>query len=324
MIFPNGFTTVIQILSLLPPASPAEVSEVLRSLNSRKASGPNSLPIPVISSVSDAISIILCEIINLSFSTGTYPDKLKEASVIPVFKNKGSPFEVENYRPISLLSNVDKIFQKLMHKRLIKFLESSKILNPTQFGFRSKHSTELALCHCVEKISKAIDSRKFGCGIFIDLQKAFDTVDHNILLSKLDFYGVRGISLDWFRSFLLNRFQSVSISGFKSKLRCIFHGVPQGSVLGPLLFLLYINDLSNAIPYADLNLFADDTFLFDCDFSLKSLNKRANIDLKLLTHWLNANKISLNRSKTELMIFKPKRKTIDFDMKIKINGHRLL
>ena len=313
---PNSFFT--------SPTSPAEVSEVLRSLNSHKASGPNSLSPQVISIVLDKISHILSDIINLSFSSGIFPTKLKEANVIPVFKNKGSPLEVENYRPISLLSNVDKVFQKLMHKRLIKFLESSKILEPFQFGFRSKHSTELALSHCVEKISKAIDSGKYGCAIFIDLQKAFDTVDHKILLSKLDFYGVRGISLDWFHSFLSNRIQSVSIAGSRSNLRRIPHGVPQGSVLGPLLFLLYINDISNAIPYAELNLFADDTLLFDNDFSLKSLSKRANIDLKLLTHWLNANKISLNRSKTELMIFKPKRKAINFDIKIKINGHKLI
>ena len=139
---------------------------------------------------------------------------------------------------LSVLSNVDKIFQKLLHK---PFLEFSKILNPTQFGFRSEHSTELALCLCVEKICKAIDSGKFGCRIFIGLQKVFDTVDHNILLSNIDFYGVCGISLYWFRSFLLNRFHSVSISLFKSKLRRIFHGVPQGSVLVHLLFLCFIS-----------------------------------------------------------------------------------
>lgn len=312
---PNSFFT--------SPTSPLEVSEILSSLNIRKASGPNSLPYPLISAVLDKCSHILSEIINLSFSSGVYPTKLKTANVIPIFKNKGSPLDVQNFRPISLLSNIDKVFQKLMHKRLTKFLEASKIIYPSQFGFRSKHSTDLALCHCVEKIYEALDSGKFGCAIFIDLQKAFDTVDHDILISKLNFYGIRGISLDWFRSFLSDRTQFVSISGFRSKLKRILHGVPQGSVLGPLLFLVYVNDLSSAIRYADVNLFADDTMLFQSNHLLKSLTKRANIDLKLLTHWLNANKISLNCSKTELLIFKPKRKIVDFEVKIKINGHRL-
>ena len=131
---------------------------------------------------------------------------------------------------------ISKIFQRLMHRRLMRFLDSSKILFSSEFGFRSNHPTEKALCHCIEKIFKTVDSAKFGSAIFIDLQKAFDTVDHEILLPKLNFSSIRGISLEWFRSFLFNRMQSVTVSGCKSKLKRIAHGVPQGSVLGPLLF----------------------------------------------------------------------------------------
>ena len=305
------------------PTTSRELSAVLTSLSENKASGPHSLPYKIISSNLESISSILSDIINLSFSTGVFPSQLKEAKVIPVFKNKGSPFDPENYRPISLLSNIDKIFQKLMHSRLSKFLETSRSIYPLQFGFRSNHSTETALLFCTKQISDTLDEGEYGCSIFIDLKKAFDTVDHTILLSKLEFYGVRGIALEWFRSFLTNRSQFVSVSGTHSKSKHMPHGVPQGSVLGPLLFLLYVNDLYLALRFSLAVLFADDTMLFIRDASLKTIAKRANIDLKLLVHWLNANKISLNASKTELLIFKPVRKKTDYTLKIRINGHRL-
>ena len=305
------------------PTSPQEVSKVLESLSENKATGPHSIPYPIISSNLNSLSSIFSDIINLSFSTGVFPSQLKEAKVIPVFKNKGSPFDAENYRPISLLSNIDKIFQKLMHKRLIDFLDQSNSLYPLQFGFRSNHSTETALLYCIDQISKALEEGNFGCSIFIDLQKAFDTVDHSILLSKLDFYGIRGKSLDWFHSFLTNRSQFVTISGSDSKSKSMKHGVPQGSVLGPLLFLIYVNDLHIALRFSLVNLFADDTMLFLKNESLKTISKQANIDLKLLMNWLKANKISLNTSKTEMLIFRSIRKKLDYEVKIKINGHRL-
>ena len=305
------------------PTSPVEVSKVLMSLSENKATGPHSIPYPIISSNLNSISSIFSDIINLSFFSGVFPSRLKEAKVIPVFKNKGSPFDAENYRPISLLSNIDKIFQKLMHKRLVDFLDQSNSLYPLQFGFRSNHSTESALLYSIDQISNALDEGNFGCSIFIDLQKAFDTVDHSILLSKLDFYGIRGKALNWFHSFLTNRSQFVNVSGCDSKSRLMKHGVPQGSVLGPLLFLLYVNDLHFALRYSLAILFADDTMLFLQNESLKTIAKQANIDLKLLMHWLKANKISLNAGKTELMIFRPIRKKLNYEVKIKINGHRL-
>jgi hypothetical protein len=307
----------------ISPTTPFEVSQIIQSLQKSKATGPNSIPHNILITVLDEISRILSDIINLSFTTGVFPSKLKQAKVIPVFKSKGSPLEVSNYRPISLLSNIDKILQKLMQKRLSNFLDTCNALYPLQFGFRSNHSTKYALMNCIENINKALDSGKFACSVFIDLQKAFDTVDHNILFSKLNFYGVRGVALSWFKSFLTGRTQYVSVSGVDSILREIIYGVPQGSVLGPLLFLLYINDLFNAIPYSQANLFADDTMLFLQNSSLKSLTKRINLDLKCLCNWLNANMISLNASKTELLIFHHQRRQIDYDIKIKIGGKRL-
>ena len=214
------------------------------------------------------ISAPISFLINRSFTTGIFPSALKTSKVIPVFKNKGSNQTVDNYRPISLLSNIDKIFEKLVYSRLISFLELHNVLSEKQFGFRKKHSTNDALISLTEEIRRSLDSGKLSCGVFIDLQKAFDTVDHEILLHKLKLYGIRGVANRWFRSYLTNRIQFVTYSGSNSKTKIISAGVPQGSVLGPLLFLIYINDLCNAIQFSQTSLFADDTSIIYSDFLL--------------------------------------------------------
>ena len=155
------------------------------------------------------------------------------------------------------------------------------------------------------------------------MQKAFDTVDHKILLHKLEFYGIRGVCNDWFKSYLSDRKQFVSINGYNSDLMPVIYGVPQGSVLGPLLFLIYINDLHKAIRYCKVNHFADDTNLFHTNKSVENLNKLVNHDMKQLNNWLSANKISFNTSKPEIVIFKSPRKEISDEIKIKLTGKRL-
>ena len=172
----------------------------------------------------------------------------------------------------------------------------------------------------------ALDDPKeahYGCGTFIDLKKAFDTVDHSILLNKLYYYGIRGKPLDLFRSYLTNRSQYVKVNGVSSSMGAVRHGVPQGSVLGPLLFLLYINDLHCAIRYSTVHHFADDTNLLSVSKSPKILKNRMNKDLHFLWNWLNANKISLNATKTEYVIFKSPTRDLDYEIKLKIGGERL-
>ena len=239
------------------------------------------------------ISKQLADLFNLSFMTGVFPSVLKTAKVVPVFK-KDSKLNYSNYRLISLLSNIEKILEKVMYKRLYTFLDYNDIIYDLQFGLRQQYSTSHASINITENIRKVLDDGNIGCGVFVDLQKAFDTVDHQILLAKLNHYGIHGVSNDWFKSYMSNRNQYVSTNGYESGLADINCAVPQGSVLGSLLFLLYINDLNQATKFCKVHHFADDTNLLCLSNSTKKLNKQVNADLKHLLNWLNANKIPLN------------------------------
>ena len=194
-----------------------EILELIQHLPNKSA-GPASIPLNLHKVVSDLIVIPLCYIINVSFTSGVFPEILKIAKVLPLYKS-GSTLDPNNFRPISLLSIFDKILEKIMHIRLYEFLELHNILFENQFGFRKKNSTVYALMEITEKIKDTIDSGKIGCGIFIDLKKAFDTVNHEILLSKMEHYGIRGVLLDWFRSYLSGRKQYVSINGVSLDLK---------------------------------------------------------------------------------------------------------
>ena len=210
-----------------------------------------------------------------------------------------------------------------MYKRLYTFLNSNNIIHTLQFGIRQQYSTSHALINITENIRKALDDGNIGCGVFVDLQKAFDTVDHQILLAKLNHYGICEVSNDWFKSYLSNHNQYASINGFDSGLTTINCGVPQGSVLGPLLLLLYINDLNQPIKFCKVHHLADDISLLCLSNSIKKLNKLVNADLKHLVNWLNANKISLSIKKTEMVIFKSNPNKFEGDLKIKLCGKRL-
>ena len=178
-----------------------EISTIISGLNQNKASGPNSIPPKILSLLKYDIPKPLCMIFNLSFCTGIHPDILRIAKTIPVFK-KGSRLQVSNYRPISLLSNINKILEKLVYSRLYKFLSDNNCFYNLQFGFRAKHSVNHALINITESIRHALDNQEFACGVFVDFQKAFDTVNHDILTEKLKYYGVQGVANSWFKSYL--------------------------------------------------------------------------------------------------------------------------
>ena len=200
----------------------------------------------------------------------------------------------------------------------MKFLTEQKILYLKQFGFRKNFSSAHPIINLIDSIGNAFDQNKFACRVFIDLKKAFDTVDHEILLKKLWHYGIRGIVNDWFKSYLTNRMQYVSTNNIPSDLLKVNFGVPQGSVLGPLLFLVYINDLHNSIRFSSPFHFSDDTGLLNIQDSMHAINRTLNKDLRELSFWLNANKIARNVAKTETILFKTRNKNYDADLKTKL------
>ena len=307
----------------ITPTDQEEVMKIIDNINISKATGPHSIPSNILQNIKQIISQPIVNIVNMSFEQGEYVDALKLSKAIPVFKGKGNNLEACNYRPISLLSNINKIFEKLMYIRLYSFFNKYNCIYKQQFGFRQHHSTIHALIDLTESIRQALDNNEFAVGVFIDLQKAFDTVDHKILLKKLEHYVIRGIANKWVESYLKNRMQFVAINGFLSDEILMQLGVPQGSILGPLLFLIYINDFHVAIKYSSSRHFADDTNLLAINKSLKKIRKQLNFDLRFLSKWLRANKISLNAGKTEMIIFRHPMKQLKYELKLKINGKRL-
>ena len=265
----------------LKPVDDNEIRSMISSLSSSKACGPNSIPTQILKNNVDLLVSPLKHIINLSFSEGCFPQLLKLAEVCPIFKKKDKN-RCENYRPISLLSNLSKLFERAMHTRIYEFLESHSIFSDLQFGFRKKHSTNHALLGIIENIKEKMDRNLFSCGVFIDLEKAFDTVNHKILVEKLEFYGIRGLCNQWFVSYLSNRKQQVKLDGTKSSFLDITCGVPQGSILGPLLFLIYINDMKNSVKNSVLHHFADDTNLL-CSDARKNFEHRFTLTLNRTT-----------------------------------------
>ena len=235
----------------------------------------------------------LAGVINKSFQQAIFPSQLKIARVIPIYK-EGPKSDVSNYRPISLLSSFSKIFEKLMHIRLLNFLETNNSLFEEQYGFRPGRSCEHALLNAQNKLLESMNNRQVSLLLLIDFSKAFDMVDHVVLLKKLNHYGIRGPALNWLRSYLSNRKQYVSINNSDSSSMTIAHGVPQGSILGPLLFIIYINDIPNIANFAKFILYADDANIIITANTIEDVyNQLLNL-ITNLVKWVHCNGLALN------------------------------
>ncbi len=263
---------------------------------------------------------VISHVISCSLVEGKFPDKLKIAKVIPLHKN-GSRTDITNYRPISLLSCFSKIFEKVMQERLVKHLKNRNILYKSQYGFRAGHSCEHALLEAQHKIHRALEKKQVTALLLLDFSKAFDMTDHEILLRKLEHYGVRGLTLSWFESYLTNRRQYVHVNNCDSTTQSLNFGVPQGSILGPILFIIYINDLPNISTLAHCIFFADDANLIISADTYEELNIIVNIILNLVQEWVSNNGLKLNNLKTKYMIFTNKRRE---DINISLEGKRLI
>ena len=268
----------------------------------KKSKGYDGIDMCMLKKIIPHILTPLRHICNTSLSQGIFPDEMKIARIIPLFKS-GDKQNVSNYRPISLLPQFSKILEKIFNNRLMNFLNSNNLLYLRQYGFRKNMSTSMAIMELVENITNAIDNGKFTIGVFIDLKKAFDTVDHNILVTKLDHYGIRGVAKKWLSSYLENRKQYVCFNGTDSGFLPVSCGVPQGSILGPSLFLLYINDLCNVSTRLTSILFDDDTSCFIEGTDLSDMCIQLSTEMNKLSTWFKTNRLSLNVSKTNCMIF---------------------
>ena len=284
--------------------SDIEVLECLRKLKRKSATGIDQIPACFLKDIAYVLAKPLTHVINLSLHRGLFPNDLKRARIKPVHKSGNSKM-FDNYRPISVLPVISKIFEKCVYRQLTKYLENNKMLSNSQHGFRSHRSTETATTLFIDTVRLNMDKGHYTGVIYIDLSKAFDTLNHSIMLNTLCNYGVTHSSNDWFADYLFSRTQQVLFQDELSSPCYLNSGVPQGSIIGPLLFILYINGLSDVIKHSELLMYADDTVLYCSAKTISTIEKNLQEDFSMISNWLNENELIINvkKGKTEIMIF---------------------
>ena len=315
--------------------STEEITKLINNLPNKHSAGVDGISSVLLKNINSIIAPALSIAINQSLHSGIFPSHLKIAKVIPLYKNKGSVNDFGNYRPISLLNVISKIYERAVYNQLYEYFVFNNLFYTSQYGFRTKHSTEDAAIELVDEILEHLERDPYEqvLAIFLDLSKAFDTIDHNILFEKLKHYGIEGAPLEWLQSYLSDRKQFIQYEDTSSDLLSLQVGVPQGSILGPLIFLIYINDARNATSALNFIHFADDTNLAknmsffangNNSLSHSQVERRINAELKKVYDWLCVNKLSLNVSKTRSMLFKhPKIPTVHRSYELEINGEKI-
>ena len=299
------------------------VTKILKDFDQRKATGIDGLSVKFLQLIMEDISSVLTRIINKSISSGIIPCRWKQAIIKPIHK-KGSKEDPNNFRPISILPVMSKVLEKVVSSQLSTYLEENNLLSKYQFGFRKDHSTIACLLNIVEDIRDNIEKGKQTGLVSIDLSKAFDTVDHGILLTKLKLMGLQPAAMKWFENYLQGRKQRVKYNDEVSSDKEVKHGVPQGSVLGPLLFVIYINDLPNVLKNSKIAMYADDTTIYCSGSDGEEISKKLEGDLARIDNFFSQNKLKLNKEKCHLTVFGKKKQVCDSDVSITIGGSALV
>lgn len=312
--FDNIFHKSFQPSSLfLSYVTPNEVRDLLRRTTKKPAAGIDEIHGRALGRVGDIVCYPLAYLINESFVNGQFPNSIKTSKCIPVFKNKGSRREVENYRPVSIQSQISKIFEICYSVRLLKFLEQNNVLGESQNGFRPNRSTNTAILDCLEFVYGALNSKEHAVGLFYDLSRAFDTINHKILLDRLFASGIRGVAFDWAASYLNDRKQTVMVKGTRSCTKENNLGVPQGSILGPLFFIIFVDTVADEC-FTSLGrvvMYADDTNMLLSHVNIESLVNECNRVSQSFSNYCSDNGLILNASKTLYMQFFPKNASTD-------------
>ena len=304
----------------LSPCTESEIEKILDQLPNKRSSGYDGVSNVLLKELKTELKCPLAQIFNKSMQTGVFPKSMKHAEVVPLYK-AGLKNQTTNYRPISLLLTLSKLLEKVMYNRTYNFLNDSQIYS-SQYGFRKNHSCDNAISELVGTIVKGWEKKESTLAIFLDLSKAFDTLEHTVLYSKLEKYGIRGSALNWYKSYLSDRSMSVKCKVKETGTYCrsdsynVEYGSLQGSCLGPLLFLIFCNDIYRILEFCNCILFADDTTIYKSHTNPVYLEWSMNEDLKLISDWFKANKLTLNLNKTVCMLFSHKAQKA---IKIKIN-----
>ena len=292
--------------------NPTDVQQAISDLKAGNGTDPDGLEIKFIKLASHVLAFPLSDLFNLSLSTCVVPSMWKSARVTPIHKG-GDALDLNNYRPISIISSIAKVFEKLIFNQLFKYINDFSILSPNQSGFRPKFSTTTALLKFTNDVSSSLGNNMSTGAIFIDLTKAFDMVDHYMLLDKLHAIGLSKQSLLWFNSYLHSRRQRVSFQGYLSESLIMEKGVPQGSSLGPLLFSIFINDLPQICSDCLIHLYADDTVIYASNASISRIQSTLQSNFNAIQLWFHSNHLLLNKKKSYSMLFPTRSATLNQD-----------
>ena len=298
----------------------------MKTLNRKKAQGYDEIPTAFIKDGANILAKPLASLINKCLENSLFPSAEKCAKITPIYKSEERSL-LDNYRPISILPVLSKVFERVIHRQLYAYLEENDLLSKNQFGFRTKSSTQHAVTKLSDSIRKNMDKGLMTGAVFVDLRKAFDTVDHARLFSKLTIYGIRNEELLWFEDYLFNRTQFVAFDGTESLVQPISCDVPQGSIQGPLMFVLSINDIDIYLKCCEIILYADDTVIYYADKTCEKIEEQLNHEMELISNWFVQNNlvVNLKRSKTECVLYGTHHKTSKSrPMEIKVGGTKVV